>query len=231
MKISKRLTLGFGLNLFFLALVGGLGLYETNHVAAINHHLIDVDAKLSNDAQRLRANINTMRRFEKDAFLNIADLGRVKDYQAQWQDVRDRNQQILAEMNKLETSQEGFGTLAGISKSIAAYDAGFKEVLGLIRAGKVKTPSGANEAIMPFKEIIHGAEDAITNSTLKKDQILARVNREVDDTIHTVKTFMVTALLLALVISGALVYRLLHSIQRPLEAIEILVVDIGQGEG
>jgi len=231
MKISKRLTLGFGLNLFFLVLVGGLGLYETNHVAAINNHLIEVDARLSNDAQRLRANINTMRRFEKDAFLNIGDAAKVRDYQSQWQEVRDRTQQILAEMNKLETAPDGLGALAGISRSIADYDTGFKGVLERIHEGKLTSPKAANEAIGPLKPIIHGAEDAITNSTLKKDQTLVRVNLDVRETIGTVKTVMVTSLLLALAISGVLVYRLLHSIKRPLEAIEILVLDIGQGEG
>jgi methyl-accepting chemotaxis protein len=231
MKISRRLTLGFGLNLVFLAVVGGLGLYETSHIAAINNHLIAVDARLANDSQRLRVDINTMRRFEKDAFLNIADEKAVRDYEAQWQEVRDHTRHLLEEMNRLETTPEGLGNLAGITKSLADYDTGFKGVLARIHAGKLTTPKAANEAIMPIKVSIHGAEDAINLGTARKDQALARMDQEVQDTIRTVKLVMVSSLLLALVVSGLLVAGLLHSIRKPLEAIEILVVDIGQGEG
>ena len=231
MKISKRLTLGFGLNLAFLMVVGGMGLYETSHIAAINNHLIEVDAKLANDSQRLRVDINTMRRFEKDSFLNIANEAEVRNYQNQWQEVRDHASQLVAEMNKLETAPESLGTLAGISRSFADYDTGFKNVLARVHEGRITTPKAANEAIEPIKVIIHGAEEAINLSTTKKEQALAKVNQDVQDTIRAVKVLMVSTLALALVISVALVAGLLRSIRKPLESIEILVVDIGQGEG
>ena len=77
MKISKKLVIGFGGALFSLLFVGGMGIYEIIRLAAINNHLVQVESKLVEDSQRLRANINMMRRYEKDAFLNIADPAKV----------------------------------------------------------------------------------------------------------------------------------------------------------
>ena len=90
MKISQKLIIGFSSSLFSLILVGGLGIYEIKMVANINNHLVQVESKLVEDSQRLRANINMMRRYEKDAFLNIADPTKVKEYQHQWVDSMDQ---------------------------------------------------------------------------------------------------------------------------------------------
>jgi methyl-accepting chemotaxis protein len=231
MKISRRLTIGFGLNLGFLALVGGLGLYETSHIAAINNHMTQVNGKLVADSRQLRADINIMRRFEKDTFLNIAHQATVRGYASTWQDARNHSQTVLGEMIRLETNAVDQGALAGIDRSMAEYDTGFKGVVDRIYAGKLTTPAAANEAIEPLKATIHGAEDAILNHSVRKDLELNRVNLEVQDTVRAVKVVMITGLLLALAITGVLVLGLIRSILGPLEAIEALVVDIGQGEG
>jgi methyl-accepting chemotaxis protein len=231
MKISKRLTLGFGLNLFLLALVGGLGFYETSRIAAINDHMTEVNGKLVTDSRQLRADINTMRRFEKDAFLNIGHDAQVRDYETSWQEARHHSQTVLAEMAKLEATPAGKGDLAGITRSMDDYETGFKGVLARIRAGKLTAPAAANEAIEPLKVVIHGAEEAIISHGIRKDQEMARANLEVQDTVHAVKVYLITVLLLALILNGLLVVELLRSILRPLAAIEGLVADIGQGEG
>ena len=231
MKISKRLTIGFGLNLLVLVLVGGLGLYQTSHVAAINNHLVEVDAKLSNDGQRMRTDIFAMRRWEKDAFLKVKEKDRVKAFQTQWQVVRNHTRQLQEEMDRLDPTPDGIASRAAISKSLTDYATGFEGVVARILDDQITSPQAANEAVLPFKTAIYDADAAIASSALKQDENLARVSREVQDKVRTVKTIMVTSLLLALVISAILIFRLLHSIRRPLEAIEALVVDIGQGEG
>jgi methyl-accepting chemotaxis protein len=65
MKIGTRLILGFGVCLFFLLFLGGVGIYELKDIAAKSDKVLIVDSKIVESAQRLRANINMMRRYEK----------------------------------------------------------------------------------------------------------------------------------------------------------------------
>ena len=131
MKISRKLTIGFGGALLALLFVGGLGIYEIQRVASINARVIQVESRLVEDSQRLRANINMMRRYEKDAFLNLADPAKVQEYKHQWADSMDHARQRIAEMNTLETVPDCVQTLAEITKNLASYESGFKAVLCL----------------------------------------------------------------------------------------------------
>ena len=47
-------------------------------------NLVNTDAKLVEYAQRARANINMMRRYEKDMFMNIGDGAKTDEYRKKW---------------------------------------------------------------------------------------------------------------------------------------------------
>jgi len=231
MKISQKLIIGFSSSLFSLILVGGLGIYKIKMVANINNHLVQVESKLVEDSQRLRANINMMRRYEKDAFLNIADPTKVKEYQHQWVDSMDHARQRLEEMNKLETVPDCIQTLAEITKNLTVYESGFKAVLSQIQERKIISPEEANQAIGSYKDAIHHSEDAITKNATRESEEMAEVQKEVDGSVHNTLTFLGTLVILAIGLVGMFVVGLLRSIRRPLAAIESMVVDLGQGEG
>jgi len=231
MRISKKLTIGFSGALFSLLLLGGLCIYEIKQVSAINNHIIQVESKLVEDSQRLRADINIMRRFEKDAFLNIAEPEKVQAYQHQWADAMDHGRQRLAAMNKLETVPDGIQTLAAITKNLVIYESGFKAVLTEIQEHKITSPAEANRAIGAYKEAIHNSEDAITKNATRESEEMAKVQKEVDASVRRILAFLVVFVILAFGLVGTFVVGLIRSIRRPLAAIESMVMDLGQGEG
>jgi hypothetical protein len=84
LKIGRRLALGFCCILLFLAAVGGTGYRSLEKMASQIIFLSEKGDKLVEYAQRLRANINILRRYEKDLFLNIDDAGKMEGYKKQY---------------------------------------------------------------------------------------------------------------------------------------------------
>ena len=97
MKISRILMWGFGLCGLAVAFVGGVGYYMNTMATSSSQRLITVDTKLVEQAQRLRANINMLRRYEKDLFLNAGDAAAVAKYQKSWDEAKEHAQQRMAQ--------------------------------------------------------------------------------------------------------------------------------------
>lgn len=89
MKLGRNLKRGFGVCLITLLLLDGIGLYTLQQITDKCNKVIHVDAKILELSQRFRADINSMRRYEKDTFINISDPAVVDEYVAKWGTARD----------------------------------------------------------------------------------------------------------------------------------------------
>ncbi len=231
MKIGTRLIFGFGVCLFFLLLLGAVGLYETKVITAKGDKTIEVDSKIVESAQRLRANINMMRRYEKDAFINISDLAKVDEYAKQWSEAREHAGKRMAILTKLEKEAKDLELLTGISKELEGYEAGFKKVLEQIKSGAITTTQDANKAISEYKEFTHKAEKQITEYAAANDETMEKAKKELDANARQAISLTTTIVVVSLIIVLIMVTLLIRSIKRPLTQIVVLVNDIAQGEG
>ncbi len=231
MTIGTRLILGFGLNLLFLLMVGGVGLYEIKHVSKVMDNVIQNESKVIEYAQRSRANMNLMRRFEKDSFINIEKLEKVDEYKKKWDDVYALAKERLEVIAKIETDPKKKEMITEISKNIDAYKVGFYKVVEQIKGGQLKTPMDANKAIGEYKDEIHKSETLITEYAKQKDALMEKHKKELDSEITSlvikISVFVAVAFLIMLVLVALIV----RSISKPLSAIEHLIHDIAQGEG
>ncbi|NTW80044.1 MAG: methyl-accepting chemotaxis protein [Geobacteraceae bacterium] len=231
MKISTRLILGFGTSLIFLLLLGGLGIYELKDSSRKSNKTIVVDCKIVENAQRMRANINMMRRYEKDAFMAIPDLAKAGEYQKKWTDSREHAKKRMDALIKLEEEPKGKETLAAINKALDGYEAGFNKVIEMIKSGAITDTHDANKAIGEYKELTHQAEKNVTDYANASDEVIAKNKKELDkDTEHAI-TLSIAIVVISFIIVFIMVTLLIRSIKRPLDQIQILVDDISQGEG
>ena len=231
MKIGTRLILGFGVCLCFLLMLGGFGTYALKNMAHKSDAVITTDSNAVEYAQRLRANINMMRRYEKDAFINIADLAKVDAYVKQWGEAREHAKIRLEALTKLEEEAKGKEMLAGISKSIDAYEAGFKKVVEQIKGGAITTTEEANKAIGEFKEATHQSEKQITAYATAKDETIAASTKQLRADEQRAITRSAATVAVAFIVVLIMVALLVRSIKRPLNQIQLLVDDIARGEG
>ncbi|MDD5285212.1 MAG: HAMP domain-containing methyl-accepting chemotaxis protein [Desulfuromonadaceae bacterium] len=231
MKIGTRLILGFGGCLCFLLLLGGVGLYELKNSVAKSNKAIGVDAKVVENAQRMRVNINIMRRYEKDAFINMADLAKVDEYRKKWAEARELTKKRLETLVKLEDEPKEKEQLSAISKALDGYEAAFNKVVEQIKSGAITSAQDANKIIGEYKEIMHLAEKEIIDYAATNDRTMEKIKKELDSDANRAVTFSVTIVAVSFIVVLILVTLLISSIKRPLTQIELLVKDIAQGEG
>jgi methyl-accepting chemotaxis protein len=231
MKIGSRLVLGFGVNLLFLLIVGLVGLYEIKHVSDVMDDVIKNESKVIEYAQRSRTNINMMRRYEKDAFINIEDLQKIDDYKKKWDGVFERAKERLDAISKIESDSKKKELLAEINKNLNDYSKGFEKVLAQIKAGEVKTTQDANKAIGEFKEATHKSESMITEYAKLKDEEMEKHKKELDSEISSLIVKISVFVAFSFTVMFILVTFLVRSITKPLVAIDHLIHDIAIGEG
>jgi methyl-accepting chemotaxis protein len=231
MKIGTRLVMGFGVCMVCILMLGGVGLYEVRDIARKSDKVIEVDSNVVEYAQRMRANINMMRRYEKDAFMAIPDMAKVDDYIKKWNDARDNSNKRMEALLKLEADPKDREVLAAVNKALEAYEAGFITVTGKIRSGAITDAHDANKAIGEYKEATHKAEKDIADYATAQDSVMDKAKKEVEDDVKKAMAMTGTIVAVSFLVVLILVTLLIRSIKQPLTQIELLVSDIAQGEG
>ena len=231
MRIRYKLRIGFGVSALVIALVGGFGVYETHTISTASNEAINVGMKLVEHSQRMRANINMMRRYEKDLFLNLGDGESIDKYEKSWEEARAHAKQRMEQMGKLVDEPKHKETLATINRNLDAYAIGFASVVARIRSKVITTPAEANRAVAEFKAPTHKAEADIAAYAAKNDEETARGMTELNAGTRRSQILLAMFSLIAFLGMGGFALILVHTIRGPLEDIEALVVDMGQGEG
>ena len=222
---------GFSLGGLAVAFVGVMGFYMNDVAMIESRRVIEVNTKLVEHGQRMRANINMLRRYEKDLFLNVGDSAAMAKYQKSWTEAREHAKQRMEQLARLETASKGQASLSEINGQLEAYAKGFASVVAQIESGAIRTPVEANRAIGQFKESTHKAEAAITAYATEEDKAIAQVVKDLDASNRRGQMIMAGTLLVTIVGLAVFATGLIRSIRKPLKDIAHLVTDMGQGQG
>ena len=231
LKISTRITAGFTIAILLLVTISvasywGLGKLK-NYINVITKR----DAALVEYSQRSRANINMMRRNEKNLFIAIGNTSSTEEFKKRWDDALAHTNERLDAMNKLVETPKDKETLSTIKKSIDAYATGFRTVYDQIQAGKVTTAQGGNEAIDPYVKPAKLSETMINDFAIQIDKQMKDMVKEAEGAANKVQ---ISVLLLAVIASlFAIIAAILivRSITKPLALFLERTTDIAQGEG
>jgi methyl-accepting chemotaxis protein len=222
LRIGQRLALVLGCVLAITAAIAGAGWWGMAALHAAAGRALGGDVRLAQQAGEIQMLVLLERRYEKDAFINLADAEKLSEYAAKWHDTRVRLAKAIDRARALELDAEDARGVAQLGAHLAAYSQGFEDTLTAIRAGQIKTSAAANTDLGKVKAAVHGMEsisDAIA------ERAIARAGR-VQETISTVRA-RVSALQLALSALGlaaavVLSWLVTRSITRPIRrAVEI----------
>jgi methyl-accepting chemotaxis protein len=208
LSIGQRLGLGFALLVALLVVVvatsyAGLGAYG---------ELLEGDIKIAQQAERARANVVGMRRFEKDLFLNLADRAKEAEYGVRWREQHDHLIARLAELQRLAASPNDREHLADMRALLGHYETAFVRVSSMIGRGELKSPEACNAEIMAAKDEIHrletmAADLATTHyqSAEASTEAVGQQSRRARATMTMLATFaLVASILIALVITRSI---------------------------
>lgn len=185
-KIITRLFIGFGLVLGLLIGVGGGGIWSMIRMAQGIAHLKE-GYQTVEYSQRLRANVNQLRRFEKDIFLNIESAEKVAKYKKQYDEVADRYNKRFEELQKIATEPKEQELTAAIKQNSAAYLNGFNGVYEKIVRGEITNKDEANQQMESFKEATHKTENLVLELA---DKNTKDITQELQNSASLRKTIM-----------------------------------------
>jgi methyl-accepting chemotaxis protein len=100
LSIAARITMGFGLLLVALAIIGSITLQG---LGRIDHRVDEVashELMFFRDVSELRVHMGNLRRFEKDYFLNIANRDKRGEYLGKWKDTYNKAQDTVKKLSQ-----------------------------------------------------------------------------------------------------------------------------------
>ncbi len=229
LPIGWRLSLAFLLMLLITGAVALSGWWGTERLSATLVGMLQGEVQLAGRADDARAAALELRRFEKDAFLNVGSPEKLADYERSWRKAGDDLKDNLAVVEKVGGEQEK-AEIRELRRELAEYAAGFERVLAQVRAGKLVTPAEANAALADVK-------DSAQALAIKTDELSERHQKEMQGLAATVEatTSTIRTAMLLIVLAGALLGVLVslaitRSITGPVGEVVRLVERVAAGD-
>jgi methyl-accepting chemotaxis protein len=158
LSTGQRMILSLGTLLTLTIAISAIGYLSMSKISSDAQHALNVNATVDEQALKVTAGVSNLRRFEKDAFLNIGDATKVTDYANKWQGARADVEASLTQLRSLVETEQDSADVKDMIDQMMAYDVGFHQVLTGISSGNIQRPDAANAAIAPFKDGIRKLE-------------------------------------------------------------------------
>lgn len=230
LKIGTRLSVCFTIVTIIIITLGIIGYSGTGKMLFFTDDLVNSHSVLLELSQSNRAEINLLRRFEKDAFINIADVAKIEEYFKKWNESLVRfNEQNTAMLKLVETSKEKEAIIA-IKKQTDDYATGFRKVCDKIRAGEIATTQDANKAIGQYKSSTHQAESLVSDFSLMMHKDMDEMVQETHDGASKIKIETAITSILAACIAMLLSVIVTRSITTPLKSLVLVATTIAEGD-
>lgn len=230
MKIGKRLGLGFGVMLCLILVVGITGYWGVNRSTSATIQMLKGDAAVANNAERLRANVVGIRRYEKDIFLNIANKAKVEEYNLKHKEQDDHAEKRIETLDKVITVAKEKEELAAIKKAMADYDKGFAKVYAQIINGTIKTAEQANEAIAEYKNEMHGMENDAKELAEAATKRMDAQEKVMTDLANNVAKIVIAGIIVAIILCILISILITRSITTPINAAVLTANKLAEGD-
>lgn len=236
LTIGTRLAIAFGIVLLFIIAISGTNYWGMGKLEAYTSNLVNIDATLALNSARTRANINMMRRFEKDLFLNIADAAKIEEYRKKWNEADDRLVKFLnSSLKTLDAAnypdqEKDKQSIQVILAQVEAYRAGFTTVYNRIKAGEITSTQDANKAISQYSEATRQSEVLIAAFTQKMDKQMDEMVQQAVAGSKTIKLVAAVLSLVAIIIALVQAVLIVRSITRPLHKLVEVADTISGGD-
>jgi methyl-accepting chemotaxis protein len=228
--IGSRLALTLAGVLLLMCGVAGAGIWGLAALHAITTRALAQDVGLAQHAAEIQTLVLQERRFEKDAFLNLAETDKLADYTKKWQAVRGRLDQAIADTGRLDLNAEDAAALRDIAGHFKAYAGGFEATLSRITAGELKTSQQANADIGKVKASVHGMEAASDAMSERASARAAGVGGQIEAVRSRASTLQLALTAVGLVLATLFCRIVTRSITLPIARAVQLAETVASGD-
>jgi methyl-accepting chemotaxis protein len=226
MNIGQRLGVGFGVLVVLLLVVVGTAWSSLSAYG----ELLEGEIRVAQNAERARANVNGMRRFEKDAFLNIEDKGKVTEYEVKWREQHDHLVARLSDIDRYGISDSDHQAVAQMRTELAHYDRGFVHVADMMHRGELTTPEACNVEIGAYKDEIHHLEALTMDLATQHYGSAENASQNVGNQSKRARTTMTGVAAVSLALSILIAIFFTRSITGPIAEVVAAAERIAQGD-
>jgi len=219
MRIGIRMVIGFSAVLLLSAIIGFSGIWSVKSISGTMEKVFKSDAKILEHAERARANVNALRRYEKDFFINMGDKTKEEGYMKDWRESHDSLMARLNDLEKYTILQQDKDVVKDMKNLAAVYDAGFNKVVNLIHSGKIQTTQEANTAMGEFKEAIHKMEAQAKDFAAEGVKRMAGAEDLVQTMSSRTTLILIVLTLCSIVLGLGISFIITHSITGPLQKV------------
>jgi methyl-accepting chemotaxis protein len=179
-RIGARLALMLAALLLITAAVALSGVAGLNTLHATSVRVLSQDVALAEHAAQIRVGILQARRFEKDAFITLADPAKRDPYVQRWRDATQSLAKTLTQTRGLAVEAEDIKAVDDMAAGLKAYAVGFDATLAKVVSGALTTTQDANGDIGRVKAHTHAMEQASDKlsqrAMARADQAMATVD-------------------------------------------------------
>ena len=220
LKIITRLFIGFGLVLGLLVGVGSGGIFSMVKMAKGIDDITEgyQTVQLS---EGLRADVNQLRRFEKDLFLNIEHPEKVDKYRQEYQEALGHYQKRFEALVKISTEPREQELTAGIKQNFSVYLNGFNAVYERVKRGEITTKDEANRQMEEVKGAAHAVETLALQLADKNSKDVEAALQHGESARKTIMTLLAALLAAAICAAVFICFAIARSIIVPVNLLAV----------
>jgi methyl-accepting chemotaxis protein len=225
MNIGQRLGGGFAVLVSLLLAVVATAWSSLSAYS----ELLEGEIRVAQNAERARASVNAMRRFEKDAYLNVTDKAKEAEYEIKWHEQHDHLVAHLSDIERYAVGDSDRQAVAEMRTMLGHYDRGFARVADQIHRGELSTPEACNVEITNYKDEIHHLE-AITADLATQHYVTAEsASQNVGSQSRRARTLMTLVAVVAVSLSVLIGIVVTRSITEPIAGVVAASERIAEG--
>ena len=213
MKISSRLTLGFGVLGLLIALMGGVSLLKVGVMSKMFNQVIDERMPLIAATNEVKGDLNAISIALRNTMM-MRDADGIKKEVERVESARVRINASLARLGEQTTSDTGQAILARVAKARSQYDPMQAEVMGLVNAGSFfEARTLLMDKVAPAQEAYF---DTLNGLLTHLDSQLNQSTSATQDAATSMKLVVWATLAIALVLAVLMAAWIIRSITGPL---------------
>jgi methyl-accepting chemotaxis protein len=226
-SIGKKIGLSFATLVCLALILAVTGYWGLSKIAVTARRILDVQVAIADGAGQVQATALELRRYEKDYFLNIADVSVRDSYLQKWKNEHRNMQARLDRLGGIVQGESERAKVRAMRAALAGYDAGFEKVREAIKAGQITDPATANKAITPFKNHIRGLE---VNADVYRADVLTGTRGEIQRQTARSTAWMLLVVIVALAVGILLSIVITRSITVPLREVVVASERVARGD-
>ncbi|MDH5613378.1 MAG: methyl-accepting chemotaxis protein [Gammaproteobacteria bacterium] len=231
MKISVKLLLANSITLVMMVFVAWSGYQGVTQVQDETTSIVNTDTVIIEYSQRAHVSVLGLRRYEKDAFLNVLNKDKVNGYFDKWNKEADALDSQITFLENVVTNEEDRQLLKESRADLGAYKKAFINIVEKINRDEITTPQAGNKAIGSVKEEVRRLGDGRIGKLTNKSVDLMKIKTQaIDEHVKIIETTIMIVVISALIIIIFVSTIIGLSITRPLSMAVSIANQIADGD-